>query len=115
MVPRTELAVFWCCAPVIPGPPGRDYREGKPEYFRSLIETWVSKLILRYLDLVIWTWFSTPLPPTVGGGLNPPGGDHRRPPTLWRSGQLVIEFLFGRLFAFLGVRGSVYDVQNLRK
>ena len=37
---------------VVPRLLGRDYREGKPEYFRSLIETWVSKLILRYLDLI---------------------------------------------------------------
>ena len=46
---------------------------------------------------------------------SPPGGDHRRPPTLWRPGQLVIEFLFCGFLVFLGDPGSIYGVQNLGK
>ena len=50
---------------------------------------------------------STLRTPSVGGGLKTPGGGSPPPTHPWQFGHLVIEFLFGRFLAVLGVRGSI--------
>ena len=55
----------------------------------------------------IVSWSSTLRTPSVGGGLKTPGGGSPPPTHPWQFGHLVIEFLFGRFLAVLGVRGSI--------